>query len=112
MTTYQFGPLTLWLCLGVLLLAPEAKANDVQQGRQKAQSCAVCHGQAGLSVTPDAPHLAGQPALYVASQLRAYRSGARKHEVMGVMAKPLSDDDISHLAAWFSSIRVEAHPPP
>jgi cytochrome c553 len=89
-----------------------AHATDAATGRQKAQPCAVCHGPLGLSVTPDAPNLAGQPALYLAAQLRAYRSGARKHEVMVFMAKPLSDDDITHLSAWFSSIRVEAQPPP
>ena len=88
-----------------------AHANDVNTGRLKAQTCAVCHGPLGLSVTPDAPNLAGQPALYTAAQLRAYRSGARKHEVMAVMAKPLTDDDIAHLAAWFASIRVDAQPP-
>ena len=88
-----------------------AWANDANAGRQKAQPCSVCHGPLGLSVTPDAPHLAGQPAIYVVAQLRAYRSGARKHEVMAVMAKPLSDDDISHLAAWFASIRVEVQAP-
>lgn len=71
----------------------------------------MCHGQLGISNTPDAPHLAGQPALYVATQLRAYRSGARKHEVMAVMAKPLSDDDIDNLAAWYASIRIEAQSP-
>jgi cytochrome c553 len=86
-------------------------AQDAAAGRAKAQACAVCHGALGLSVTPDAPHLAGQPAIYVAAQLRAYRSGARKHEVMAVMAKPLSDDDIRNLAAWFNSIRVEATAP-
>lgn len=71
----------------------------------------MCHGQLGISNTPDAPHLAGQPALYVATQLRAYRSGARKHEVMAVMARPLSDDDIDNLAAWYASIRIEAQSP-
>jgi cytochrome c553 len=65
----------------------------------------------GLSSAPDAPHLAGQPAMYVAAQLRAYRSGARKHEVMAVMAKPLTDDDIANLAAWFASIKIEASAP-
>jgi cytochrome c553 len=100
------------LGLVALMHATGAMASDALQGRQKAQSCAVCHGQAGVAVTPDAPHLAGQPALYVASQLRAYRSGARKHEVMGVLAKPLSDADISDLAAWFASIRIEAQLPP
>ena len=94
------------------MASPALHANDAATGRQRARSCAVCHGQLGLSVTPDAPNLAGRPALYLAAQLRAYRSGARKHEVMVFMAKPLSDDDISHLAAWFSSIRVEAQPPP
>ena len=65
----------------------------------------------GLSNTPDAPHLAGQPALYLAAQLKAYRSGARKHKVMALMAKPLSDADIQALASWFSSIRIEARAP-
>ena len=112
MTSCRSAPLPLVFGLSLLLGAPGVEASDVLLGRQKAQSCAVCHGQTGLSVTPDAPHLAGQPALYVAAQLRAYRSGARKHEVMVFMAKPLSDDDISNLAAWFASIRVEAHAPP
>ena len=94
-----------------LALMP-AQANDVQAGRQKAQSCAVCHGPLGISVTPDAPNLAGQPAIYTATQLRNYRSGARKHEVMAVMAKPLTDDDIANLAAWFASLKVDVQPPP
>ena len=98
--------------VGVPWLTPLAKANDANAGRQKAQTCSVCHGALGLSITPDAPHLAGQPAIYLAAQLRAYRNGARKHEVMVVMAKPLSDDDINNLAAWFSSIRIDAQAPP
>ncbi len=91
--------------------AAAAHAQDAQAGRQKAQACAVCHGPSGISQTPDAPHLAAQPAMYVAAQLRAYRSGARKHEVMAVMAKPLTDDDIANLAAWYASIKIDAQPP-
>ena len=30
---------------------------------------------------------------------------------MAVMAKPLTDDNILNLAAWFTSIRVEATAP-
>jgi cytochrome c553 len=91
--------------------AVPATAQDAEAGRAKAAACAVCHGPLGISVTPDAPNLAGQPAIYLAAQLRAYRSGARKHEVMAVMAKPLGDADIGNLAAWFASIRVEAREP-
>ena len=102
------------LATAAVLLGTAAAAiaqSDSAAGRTKAVACAACHGPLGLSTQPDAPHLAGQPALYVAAQLRAYRSGARKHEVMTLMAKPLSDDDIQQLAAWFASIRVEASAP-
>ena len=108
----RFNPTHALLALVTLTLtAGVATAADTQAGRQKAQACAVCHGPLGLSSTPDAPHLAGQPAMYLSSQLLAYRSGARKHEVMTLMAKPLTDDDITKLAAWYSSIRVEARAP-
>jgi len=80
-------------------------------GRTKAQMCSVCHGAIGISTVPDAPNLAGQPEIYLSNQLRAYRSGERRHEVMAVIAKPLSDDDIANLAAWFSSVRIEAKAP-
>jgi len=106
-----FRHLPALAALALVLANPPARAADAAAGRQKAQACAVCHGPLGLSATPDAPNLAGQPAIYLASQLRAYRGGSRKHEVMTVMAKPLSDDDIANLAAWFSSVRVEARAP-
>jgi cytochrome c553 len=103
----------LGLAAALVLAGPAAlaQAGDPAAGREKAQACAVCHGPVGLSLTPDAPHLAGQPAIYVATQLRAYRSGSRRHEVMNVIAKPLGDGDIGDLAAWFASIKVEATAP-
>jgi len=101
----------LLLGLAALLLGPAAMSQDIEAGRSKAQSCAVCHGPLGLSSQADIPNLAGQPSLYLATQLRAYRSGARKHEVMTLMAKPLSDDEIANLAGWFAAIKVEAQPP-
>jgi cytochrome c553 len=95
------------LLLAAAATSPPLRAADAAAGKAKAQACAVCHGPVGISSAPDAPHLAGQPEIYLAAQLRAYRSGERKHEVMAVMAKPLSDDDIANLAAWFASIKVE-----
>jgi len=88
-----------------------AFAADATVGRAKAQACAVCHGPLGVSSAPDAPHLAGQPRIYLSAQLRAYRDGSRRHEVMAVIAKPLSDDDIDNLAAWYSSVRIDAQAP-
>jgi cytochrome c553 len=76
-----------------------------------AQSCSTCHGANGISAIPNAPHLAGQPAIYIAEQMKAYRSGKRSHEVMNVVAKPLSDADIDALAAWYASIKIEVKMP-
>jgi cytochrome c553 len=92
-------------------IASAAFAADAAAGKLAARACAVCHGAIGISAVPDAPNLAAQPQMYLSSQLRAFRSGGRRHEVMNVIAKPLSDDDIDNLAAWFSSVRIEAHAP-
>ena len=88
------------------VLAGSAQARDPVAGKAKAGMCATCHGPLGISQLPNAPHLAGQPAIYVAEQLKAYRSGKRTNEVMGVIAKPLSDQDIDDLAAWYASIQL------
>jgi cytochrome c553 len=95
----------------LLIAALPLHAQDAELGRAKAQACAVCHGVNGIANTPDAPHLAGQPVIYLTAQLRAYRNGKRAHEVMGVLARGLSDEDIGHLAAWYASIRVEVQLP-
>jgi cytochrome c553 len=97
------------LALGLLISAfiTPSQADEIEAGKQTAQSCAVCHGINGLSQMPGAPNLAGQPAMYVAEQLKNYRSGKRSHEIMNVIAKPLSDADIINLAAWYASIQIE-----
>ena len=89
-----------------LAAAPWPAWADAAAGRTKAQMCATCHGANGLAVAPNTPHLAGQPELYLVDQLNAYRSGKRAHEVMGVVAKPLTDADIADLAAWFASLEI------
>jgi cytochrome c553 len=99
------------LLASAALLATTAPAADVAAGRTKANGCAVCHGPLGLSAVPDAPNLAGQPAIYLSAQLKAFRSGARVHEVMNLIAKPLNDAEISDLAAWYASLKLQVQPP-
>lgn len=90
---------------------PAAAAADVAAGKAKAAACAVCHGALGLSMVPNAPSLAGQPALYLAEQLKHYRSGQRSHAVMGVIAKPLTDTEIDDLAAFYAALQVQVTEP-
>ena len=99
-------------CVAALLIAACGLAQaDVAAGKIKARACAVCHGVQGLANAPDTPSLAGQPERYLSEQLKAYRSGKRAHEVMSLMAKPLSDDDIRDLSAWFASLVIEVKAP-
>jgi cytochrome c553 len=95
----------------VFACGTSAAQADVQAGRTKAKMCAACHGEFGVSTLPNTPNLAGQPEIYLAEQLKAYRSGKRSDEVMRVVAKPLNDAEIADLAAWFASIAIEAKPP-
>lgn len=96
---------------GLFAIWSSATTADQTAGRAKAAACVACHGESGISVQPDAPNLAGQPAIYLATQLRQFRSGKRQSEVMAVIAKPLSDQDIDDLAAWYASIEVQAKAP-
>ena len=83
-----------------------ASAADAAAGRAKAKACQTCHGIDGLAKQPNVPHLAGESDIYLTKQLKAFRDGERKDPQMSIMAKPLSDEDIANLAAWYSSIKI------
>jgi cytochrome c553 len=104
---------TLAVLAGTTLLstAPPAHAGDPKTGRQKALQCQTCHGLDGLAKIPEAPNLAGQQEDYLIKSLTDYKTGARKNEMMSVVAPALSDTDIADLAAYFSAIEVEVTPP-
>ena len=87
-----------------ILLVGAAQAADINAGKAKSASCAGCHGPAGISMIPMYPNIAGQKSQYLVKQLKAFRDGSRKDPVMGAMAKPLTDDDIANVSAYFESL--------
>ena len=103
-----------WLCpvaLAVLALvlagATGAAAGDARLGKKKAATaCQICHGIDGIAKIPIAPHIAGESDIYLQNQLKAFRTGKRVHEIMSVIAKDLTDEDIANLAAWYASITI------
>ena len=97
------------LAAGLVLGLP-AQAGDARAGRAKAIACQACHGLDGLSKHPEAPNLAGQIENYLAKTLVEYRSGERKNEMMAIVSKDLSDEDIANLAAFYASIQIEVIP--
>lgn len=81
-----------------------ANAADIEKGKALSGQCAACHGAEGISHSPIWPNLAGQKAAYLEKQLKDFRADVRKDPMMGMMAKPLSDEDIANLAAYFASL--------
>ena len=79
--------------------------------QRKIPACAGCHGEALTGVQPNTPGLVGLPRDYLSSQLGAWRTGQRRAhapDCMADIAKRLTLDDMSAVAAWLS-IQV---PPP
>ena len=76
---------------------------SAEAGAAKAAVCAACHGPGGNSGNPEWPKLAGQNAAYIVRSLQALKSGARVAPVMNAQAKPLSDQDMKDLAAYFAA---------
>jgi cytochrome c553 len=85
--------------VAILVMPRPAAAQDVATGREKALQCQACHGLDGLARIPGAPHIAGQVEEYLAKAMRDYKSGARTNEMMAVVMRQLSEQDIESLAA-------------
>lgn len=99
----------LILALGGVFLAGGAFAEttgDRAAGKVLAGQCRTCHGLDGMARIPIAPHIGGEPADYIIHQLTAFREGTREHEMMSIIARNLSDQQIRDLAAWFSGHQV------
>ena len=78
-------------------------SGKVQNGATKAAVCTACHGPNGNSANPQWPRLAGQSAVYLAEQLKLFKTQVRANPVMMPMASGLSDQDISDLAVYFEA---------
>ena len=96
------------LALGLSALAGlPADAADIAAGKEKAELCTGCHGDAGISQTENIPSLAGQPDQFIQWQLVFFRAGSRKNEQMQPIVEQINNDDIRNLGAYFAIL-----PPP
>jgi cytochrome c553 len=88
----------------ILIAAPLSHAADIEAGKAKVGSvCAACHGATGVSVNEGIPNLAAQRAPYIEAQLRAFKEGTRKAQIMNAIAAQLSAEDMANVAAYFAS---------
>jgi len=102
----KFAIALLSVC-GLAYGVAHAETIPPEKVKEKAATCAACHGADGNSDTPAQsayPRLAGQYHDYIARALHEYKSGERKNPIMAGMAAPLSEAEIDALARYFAAM--------
>lgn len=87
--------------------APAAKPDLAKAQQVVTQICAACHGADGNSMIAANPSLAGQHAQYTARQLRHFKEGVRKNEIMAPMAATLTPQDIDAIGVYFAQQKAK-----
>src|SRR3954465_1200419 len=87
----------------LLLVVPPRGAHALTY-EKKRPACLSCHGEKGISETPEVPSLAGMPAEFTLIQLFLFRQGTRKVEIMNDLAKDMTDDDLRKFSDYFAKL--------
>ncbi len=95
---------TIIISLALAIGSPAFAKGDAAAGKEKAATCAGCHGAEGISPSPQWPNLAGQVPGYIASQLAAFKSGERNNPTMAGFSAGLTPEDMANLDAYYSSL--------
>jgi cytochrome c553 len=107
---------TLALALSAATSALHAEesvaSGNSSAGKEKAASCAGCHGDGGNSAVGNFPKLAQQHSAYLVKQLQEFKEGVRKNAVMAPMAMALSEADMQDIAAYYSEQHISANAEP
>ena len=101
-THVRFRPAALLPAALVAAVALQLADATAQTIDEKAQVCAGCHGENGVPPQKDWPVIWGQQQGYLYLQLRDFKSGARKDDVMSPIAQSLERADMQELALYFS----------
>ena len=81
-----------------------AHAADAAAAKEKAATCAGCHGDNGISQTENIPSLAGQPDQFLQWQLVFFRGGSRKNGKHAAIAEAIGNEDVRALGAYFATL--------
>ena len=91
----------------VFVALPVAAEND--QGAQLAAMCAACHRLDGLD--QGIPSIIGLDESKFAGIMAEFKSDARKSQIMGVVARSLSDAEIADLARYLAARQKRSERP-
>ncbi len=97
------GKLHRLACGGVVIGAlTGASAAAAQTIDDKVAVCTACHGESGKPIDKTIPVIWGQQAGYIYLQLRDFKRGDRKSEIMQPIASAFEKADMLAIAEYFS----------
>ncbi|MFT5612072.1 MAG: cytochrome c553 [Arenicella sp.] len=105
----MFKRILIVVCLIIFANTTVQAAGDASAGQGKAAVCAACHGVKGISSIPINPNIAGQVPGYIATQLKAFKSGERVNAIMAGQAAGLSANDMVDLDAYYAALPAKAN---
>lgn len=95
------------MCLGILSLSVNAET-AIERGKAASAVCVACHQADGNGKHAEGgtawPRLAGLDPVYLAEQLRAFKSGNRTNAEMLPFANMLNDQQIDDVSAYYASL--------
>jgi cytochrome c553 len=98
------GRLKWWMsgavALAVILIG--AMPSNAQSIEEKTQICAGCHGADGKPIDKTIPTIWGQQQGYIYIQLRDFKRGDRKSDIMQPIASAFERDEMLAIADYFS----------
>jgi len=95
---------SLTVFAGVLFLVLSSAYARSDAIEEQAHFCAACHGENGVPLEQffPVPVIWGQNLGYLFFQLRDFKSGSRKNDVMSPIVEALPREDLMALAQYFS----------
>jgi cytochrome c553 len=93
-----------WLIFSAVMLLPTVGVAPAaaQSLAEKVEVCAGCHGQDGKPIDGKTPVIWGQQLGYIYVQLRDFKRGDRKSEIMQPIASAFEKADMLAIAEYFS----------
>ena len=92
---------------GVTHAAESPEAINKAAAKVAVELCSTCHGPAGNSISPTFPKLGGQQQLYLAAQIRAFKTKSRSdpeaHDYMWGMAATVDESIVDALAIYYAA---------
>ncbi|TJW06719.1 MAG: c-type cytochrome [Mesorhizobium sp.] len=97
------------IAAGFALLVSQSGAAGADQGAQLTAACASCHRLDGRDMA--IPPIAGVDQDKLVSAMQAFKSGERPSQIMYIMVRSLTDEEVATVARYLSTLGKETTQP-